>query len=338
MKMRQLWHSAARLFLVVQVFSAGAQPATVVTSSPVYVPDYSHQNEPLPSGVIAWDSIQKNTDATNGQDFAHFVFTFTNIATKANLSLLTNYSYLTNFTLVTNKGIWSGLFGRRISSVAHVTTNSALATVTNSTTPIPVTILNVHPSCGCTTAETPKTPWLLPPGTNSAIRINVNLAGKSGIVPKFVTVSTDKGKIDLRLLINIHPAPPPKAMTEAERAQGIAAAKVDRQAVFKGDCASCHASNVKGKYAQQLFNQVCAVCHEANPRASMVPDLHNLKDPTSEEFWRAWITSGKPGTLMPAFATSQGGPLDDMQIASLANYLNATIPPRVTPPAPAASK
>ena len=30
---------------------------------------------------------------------------------------------------------------------------------------------------------------------------------------------------------------------------------------------------------------------------------------------------------MPAFATSQGGPLNDMQIASLAAYLNAIIPP-----------
>jgi hypothetical protein len=37
---------------------------------------------------------------------------------------------------------------------------------------------------------------------------------------------------------------------------------------------------------------------------------------------------------MPAFATSQGGPLNDLQIASLAAYLNAIIPPPA--PAPAA--
>jgi mono/diheme cytochrome c family protein len=123
-------------------------------------------------------------------------------------------------------------------------------------------------------------------------------------------------------------------MSEAERAAGVAAAKIDRQAVFKGDCASCHVKNVEGKYGKQVFDLVCAVCHEANPRATMVPDLHNLKDPTSEEFWRAWITSGKAGTLMPAFATSQGGPLSDFQISSLATYLNTVIPPHV-PPAPA---
>ena len=122
-------------------------------------------------------------------------------------------------------------------------------------------------------------------------------------------------------------------MSEEERARGIAAAKLDRQAVFKGDCVSCHAKNIEGKYGQQLFASVCAVCHEGNPRASMVPDLHNLKDPTNEEFWRTWITAGKAGTLMPAFATSQGGPLNDMQIASLAAYLNAIIPPKAVTPA-----
>ena len=156
------------------------------------------------------------------------------------------------------------------------------------------------------------------------MKVSVNLAGKSGSLFKTVEVNTDKGKTVLMLRINIVPRP---AMTEAERAQGIAAAKIDRQAVFKGDCASCHAKDVENKYGQQLYAQVCTVCHEANPRASMVPDLHNLKNPTSEAFWRAWITSGKPGTLMPAFATSQGGPLTELQIASLSQYLNSVIPP-----------
>jgi mono/diheme cytochrome c family protein len=37
------------------------------------------------------------------------------------------------------------------------------------------------------------------------------------------------------------------------------------------------------------------------------------------------ITFGKPHTMMPGFARSQGGPLSDEQIASLAAYLNRTI-------------
>jgi hypothetical protein len=35
---------------------------------------------------------------------------------------------------------------------------------------------------------------------------------------------------------------------------------------------------------------------------------------------------------MPAFSTTDGGPLLDMQITSLAGYLNATIPSQVAPP------
>ncbi len=319
------------------VFSTAAQPAPVA-SAPVYVPDYSHQNDPLPDGVIAWDALQKSVDATNGQDFARFIFYFTNVAAKIELGLATNITCITNFTTITNNGFWARMWGNQYSSVAKTIYNTNVVTATNSITPLPVTILDVHPSCGCTTVELPPRPWLLPPGTNADINVNVNLAGKSGIVFKSVTFVTDKGRKDLTLQINIAAAPPVKPMSEEERARGLAAAKLDRQAVFKGDCASCHVKPAEGKYGQQLFATACAICHEANPRATMVPDLHNLKDPTSEEFWRTWITSGKAGTLMPAFATSQGGPLNDLQIASLAAYLNAVIPPKPVPSPSAQAK
>jgi cytochrome c553 len=195
-----------------------------------------------------------------------------------------------------------------------------------------VAILNVHPSCGCTTAQLPPLPWVLAPGTNGQINVTVNLAGKSGTLFKTVTITTDKGNKVLTLRINILPRPIPSAMTEADRARGLAAAKVDRQAVFKNDCASCHAKPGEGKYGQALYAAVCAICHEAEHRATMVPDLHTLKTATNEDFWRTWIAHGKPGSLMPAFAAGEGGPLNDMQIASLAAYLNAAIPSRVAPP------
>ena len=199
----------------------------------------------------------------------------------------------------------------------------------------PVTIMNVHPSCGCTTAELPPTPWLVPAGTGGQIKLTVNIQGKIGTLFKYVTVTTDKGTKNLNLRINIQPEPV-HVMTEAELESGITAAKVDRQAVFKGDCASCHNKNLNGKYAQQLFAAACTICHEAEHRATMVPDLHHLKVPTNPDFWRVWITSGKPGSLMPAFAKAQGGPLDDIQIASLAQYLNAVYPSTV--PLPPVSK
>jgi mono/diheme cytochrome c family protein len=195
-----------------------------------------------------------------------------------------------------------------------------------------VAVLNVHPSCGCTTAQLPPLPWILAPGTNGQINITVNLAGKSGTLFKTVNITTDKGNKTLMLRINILPRPIPSAMTEAERAHGLAAAKADRQAVFKNDCATCHVKPGEGKYGQALYTAVCAICHEAEHRATMVADLHTLKTPTNEDFWRTWIAHGKPGSLMPAFSTAEGGPLNDMQIASLAAYLNAAIPSRAAPP------
>jgi mono/diheme cytochrome c family protein len=280
MKLNWMFSGAAALAVfAADIFPVAAQPSNAVTTAPVFVPNLSHASGPLPDGVIAWDNLMKATDATNGQDFARFIFSFTNI------------------------------------SAANVV------------------ILNVHPSCGCTTAELPPVPWTIPAGSNGEIKVAVNLAGKSGTLFKTVNISTDQGSKTLTLRITLLP-PPEIKMTDADRAKGVAAAQADRQAIFKGDCATCHIKNVGGKYGQPLFAAVCAVCHEAANRATMVPDLHNLKDPTNEEFWRTWITAGKAGTLMPAFATSQGGPLNDMQIASLAAYLNAVNPSHVPVPTP----
>jgi mono/diheme cytochrome c family protein len=193
-----------------------------------------------------------------------------------------------------------------------------------------VAIVNVHPSCGCTTAQLPALPWLLAGGTNGQIPITVNIAGKVGTLYKYVDVSTDKGIKRLNLQINIMPPALP-TMTEADRAHGVAAAKVDRQAVFKGDCASCHAKPAQGKYGLELYAAVCGICHEGPNRATMVPDLHAIKTPTNDQFWQTWIAHGKPNSFMPAFATAEGGPLTDVQIASLTAYLTQVIPSHAIP-------
>ncbi len=266
------------------IFTAGrhdavGQPVNAVTTQPAYVPDYTHANDLLPNGIIAWDAEQKTVEATNGQELANFDFIFTNVS------------------------------------------------------PGVITILGGRGSCSCTTIYLPPTPYQVPAGGTGQFSAAIKIGDKAGTIFKYAIITTDKGFKNLLLQVNIAPQPPVAPMSEEERARGIAAAKIDRQAVFKGDCVTCHAKNVEGKYGQVLFAQVCAVCHEASPRATMVPDLHQLKDPTSEEFWRTWITAGKAGTLMPAFATSQGGPLNDMHVASLAAYLNSIIPPRTTSPA-----
>jgi mono/diheme cytochrome c family protein len=194
-----------------------------------------------------------------------------------------------------------------------------------------VYILDVHPSCGCTTAQLPQLPWMIAPGTNGQIGVTVNLNGKNGVLLKSVTVATDKGSKDLMVRINILPPVTP-TLTDEARAQGMIAAKVDRQAVFKNDCATCHVKRGEGKYGQALFDADCGICHEGPNRATMVPDLHAIKTLTNAEFWQTWIAHGKPGSLMPAFSTADGGPLTDIQIASLVAYLDSAIPSKMQPP------
>jgi mono/diheme cytochrome c family protein len=313
---------ASGRLLAADSHSTNAAAATAA----VYVPDTSHQNDPLPDGVLAWNGLTQETTVAADAGSAHFVFSFTNIATVHETALVTNVTTLTNITAVTNS---SFIWFKKISFVTNFSTATSITT-NNVTKPVPVAILDVHPSCGCTTAQLPPLPWIIAPGTNGQIGLTVNLAGKTGMQIKTVNVKTDKGFKRLDLKVTILPPVVP-TQSAADRARALEMAKADRQAVFRGDCASCHVKPGAGKYGKPLYDAVCAICHESKTRASMVTDLHNIKTPTNVDFWQTWIAHGKAGSLMPAFSTADGGSLSDMQIASLAGYLNATIPSQ--PPA-----
>jgi mono/diheme cytochrome c family protein len=269
-----LFFAAAGIFAADNPFLARHD---AMATTPVYVPNTSHQSDHLADNILAWDGIQKETNVAADAEQAHFIFNFTNVS------------------------------------------------------PDKVTILDVHPSCGCTTAQLPNLPWTLPPGTNAQIGVTVNLEGKFGTLFKTVHVVTDKGWRDLIVQIRILPPVTP-TLSDAERAHDLQMAKADRQAVFHGDCVTCHVKRGEHRYGEVLYKADCAICHEGENRAAMVPDLHALKVPTNDAFWRTWIAHGKAGSLMPAFSTSDGGPLSDMQIASLAAYLDSAIPSKVPTP------
>lgn len=187
----------------------------------------------------------------------------------------------------------------------------------------PVVISDVRTSCGCTTANLPELPWTLAPGKDGSFGINMDLRGKTGSITKSVFVTTDKGSktIYVRGVL-----PSPASMTEDQRKQNLAIAKADRQVVFKGECASCHATPAQGKTGGQLFTAACAICHDSTHRNEMVPDLNVARQVRDFEYWRKWIAEGKEGTLMPAFAQKEGGPLSDAQIVSLAHWLTRQYP------------
>ena len=309
---------ASVVFTAIGVFAADTN--TIVTTPPVYVPDMSHASGPLPDGILVWDGTTKETNVTAETTEAHFIFSFTNIATVHETALVTNVTTITSITAVTNSFFF---WFKKISFVTNFSTATGITT-NNVTKPVPVVILDVHTSCGCTTAKLPPRPWTIPAGTNTQFDVTINLAGRSGMLLKTVDISTDKGTKRLILKVTILPPVTP-VMSEADRLRALAVAKANRQAVFQGECAVCHVRRGTGKYGQALYDADCAICHESKNRAAVVPDLRAIKTPTNDEFWRTWIAHGKPGSLMPAFSPADGGPLSDVQIASLISYLNQAI-------------
>jgi mono/diheme cytochrome c family protein len=147
-----------------------------------------------------------------------------------------------------------------------------------------------------------------------------------GLVTKTLTFFTTIGNRIVTLKVNIPPAQIGlPGMSAEDRKAAMARAAVDPRAIFKGDCAKCHVDKGANAFGQDLFAADCGICHESSHRDSAVPDLHALKLPTNLAYWQAMITFGKPQTMMPGFARSQGGPLSDEQITSLASYLNRMI-------------
>lgn len=185
-----------------------------------------------------------------------------------------------------------------------------------------VTINWVRPSCGCTVAKLPPTPWTLKPGEGGNIDFNLDIRGKHGTLAKYVSVDTSHGQKLLLLKAII----PQRAPGMDNRIKNMQLAMADRQVVFRGQCASCHATPTAGKMGEQLYAAACAICHDAPHRASMVPDLRALKKATGPDYWSFWITNGKPGTLMPGFGKAHGGPLDEEQIRSLAEFMFEKFP------------
>ena len=93
---------------------------------------------------------------------------------------------------------------------------------------------------------------------------------------------------------------------------------------------SCHAPpEAKEKMGAELFALVCSNCHESPHRNAKVPDLAAFTIPTTRDFWRTAVAKGKEGTMMPAFANSEGGPLTDAQVQSLVDYLSRRFLPKL---------
>ena len=198
-----------------------------------------------------------------------------------------------------------------------------------------VLVNSVRTSCGCTVAKLPSQPWRLAPGAGGPIEVTVNLLGKSGRIAKGVNVDSSAGFKQLTVRVDL-PAgavvrPPGSlagSMGDADRLKNVQLALADRQVVFKNqECAKCHADPAKGQSdGRLLYAAVCATCHDSPLRAAVVPDLRTVHHPTDAEHFRKWITDGRAGSMMPAFAQSEGGPLNEQQINALAEFMVKAFP------------
>ncbi len=192
---------------------------------------------------------------------------------------------------------------------------------------------DVKTSCECTTAGMPEKPWRLAPGETNKLEVIVDLRDhmkgvtSSTVVLKEIYVFSTNGTNTLPINITIPPGMT-NTMTpqETDRIWWRELTAVDRQAPFKNQCVSCHLVPAFGKTGETLFHTTCGICHEAKYRAPMVPDLHALKTEIDTNYWRTWITYGRPGTLMPGFANTEGGPLEAAQIDSLLTYVTNAFP------------
>ena len=195
--------------------------------------------------------------------------------------------------------------------------NNATVTfwVTNVSTR-PITIVRIKPSCACTSEKRTKIPLHLAPKRSSRVFLDTDIRGKRGFINKSAQVFSSAGvqKLEFKIVIGANP-------TSMNRQANLAIAKSNRQAVFRGNCANCHAKPTRGRNGKDLFEAACGICHEAKHRASMVPDLRHHPLPENRQQWLQLITNGKPNSLMPAFGKEHGGPLSPQQIESLANYL-----------------
>ncbi len=200
----------------------------------------------------------------------------------------------------------------------------------------PIVIEKINASCGCTTVDTREMPFTLAPGAFEEIQISMSTAGKFGTVTKSILVQGTHANWTLLVTSEISPpsdevlvpgVPNGGGMSAGVRGRNVSLAQADRQAVFKGDCASCHSHAAK-QIGYGLYIAVCAICHDAKHRASMVPDLREPDESRNADYWRTHISEGIDGTLMPAFAKSKNGILTDEQVESLVKFLVETpLPP-----------
>jgi len=160
-----------------------------------------------------------------------------------------------------------------------------------------LSILKVISSCGCT--EVGFSPEPVPPGSVLTLQVTTDTTGKKGSVVKVLEIYTSASDEPFELVLN----------SEVTHPEGV---PLDAGVIFRGSCAGCHVGkDVASKQGRELYDAICYMCHKE-------PDTFA---PAGHERLAAAIANGVPGTSMPGYSGSAGGPLEARQVESLAEYI-----------------
>lgn len=146
----------------------------------------------------------------------------------------------------------------------------------------------------------------LKPGEKGSITVVVDMRGKKGIFSKNIDIYTND------------PITPVTTLSvKISVKDRIHMAQYKATAIFSEECLTCHVERGRGKKGWDLFKADCFMCHNAGKNTS----LSTMSRKPSKEMLKA-IRDGVENTLMPGFAVSNGGPLDDADIQSLIELIN----------------
>ncbi len=174
----------------------------------------------------------------------------------------------------------------------------------------PLKVTEIESSCGCTVVDF-EPGVVIAPGQKKSIKVSVDTIGKVGEIRKKLVVKSNDPltpEIDVFIYVRVkladHESP-------------------DRSAIFKDTCRFCHSEPAKGLSGEELFEAVCYMCHGHYGLGDIARRINDFGYITNNDdaYFRRVISDGVPGSSMPGFSLSKGGPLNEEQIDSLVKLM-----------------
>jgi len=168
---------------------------------------------------------------------------------------------------------------------------------------------DIKTSCGCTAAVlSDKT---IAPGSEGEILVRFDSRGKFGRFVKKIYIMTNVQDQPIR---EIEVSGEVEASAHPEMTGTIS--------LFQGDCRTCHVERGVGKKAEALYQADCAMCHEHHLDGEhfIAPSKTEMQG-HERGYLSDSIRNGIENKSMPAFHRDHGGPLGDIQIQTLVDFI-----------------